>query len=129
MEVDIYKVNNIVNDYKLLNYEEKKAFINRVFNFRLLCVPNLDNKFALISMLNTIFRAYKKKHPEETMDNFILKFLKDQMGNLDKEWIESLLPLAEEIAEECDTINTHGLKSASEFKTEITKILNFILPF
>ena len=127
--VDNYKVNDIVNDFKLLNYEEKKAFINRVFSFHLLTVPDLDNRFALISMLNALFRAYKLKHPDEKMDIFISKLLKDQMSNIDKEWMETFLPFAEELAKDCENINTYGLKSASDLKKEICKILNFVLPF
>lgn len=127
--IDNYKVNDIVNNFKLLNYDEKKAFIHRVFSFHLLTVSDLDNRFALISMLNALFRAYKLKHPDEKMDIFISKLLKDQMNSIDKEWIETFLPFAEEIAQNCDSINTYGLKSAVDFKKEICKILDFVLPF
>ena len=52
-----------------------------------------------------------------------------RFSSIDKEWIETFLPFAEEIAQNCDSINTYGLKSAADFKKEICKILDFVLPF
>lgn len=128
-ELNEYRINDVCNSFNLLTYDEKKAFINRTFGFRLLTVPDLDNRLVLVSLLNAIFRAYKKNHPEETMDAFIPKLLKDKLCDLDKEWFVNFLPFAESLAEGCDKVNTFGLKTAGDFKNEICKILNLLLPF
>lgn len=127
-EINEYKINDAVNSYNILSYEEKKKFVERIYEFKLLTVPTLENRLVLISLMNGVFKAFKKKNPDLNLEQFMNKFL-DSPSLTESEWFKNFLPFVECMGEECEVTNTFGLKKASEFKTEIMKILDYLLPF
>lgn len=126
--IDQYKVNDAVIKFQALNYEEKKKFVEVIFQFKSLAVSTLENRLALITLINGIFKIFKKKNPNINLNQFMDKFL-DQHCLTESEWFKNFLPFVECLGEECEVHNTFGLTKASEYKTEITKILDNLLPF
>lgn len=127
-QINEINVNDAVNSYNILSYEEKKKFVERIYGFKLLTVPTLANRLVLISLISTIYKIYKSSHPDTTLPDFMKRLLKDTCLT-EEEWFKNFLPFVDALGEGCESNNTFGFKKASEFKDEIMKILNFLLPF
>lgn len=127
-DLDVNKISDLSVRYENLTYNEKVCFLHRIFGIMLLNVENLETRFRLIALILGIYRAYKLKNPTIDLSTFFNKFMKIDDFTTNS-WIKNFLPLVENFNDGITNINTYGLKTAEEFKTEINRILNFLLPF
>lgn len=89
----------------------------------------IDNKFALISLVCTLTAAQKKKNPDVTCYEVLRKIISKGKLQLTNEYVYGLSIVCEDFLKGSTKFNTCGLKTAKEMVDKINKILENWLPF
>lgn len=108
-----------------LTYKELEDFYNKYFSLGKIA-SNINEKFALISLIGFITYNLKKKNPDITYYEIISK-LANGTGLSDLE-IKALAIMVEDFSYECIDFPTFGLKP-KEMQAKIKEILNKMMPF
>lgn len=118
-------MNKLVENY---SYEDLKNIYNRYFTLSGID-GDIDNKFALISLICLLTNASKKKHPNASCYQIIMKVLESSNNSMPDDYINGLSIVCEDFMKGSTKFNACGLKTASEMIVKINEILNKWLPF
>lgn len=106
-----------------LNFDELRDIYMQYFSLgKLSC--NINEKFALISLLGYITQKAKQKHPDVTYYSIIKKI----DDSLPEEYVKSLAIIVEDFSFNVKEFPTFGIKGPDMIKT-VKSILNKYLPF
>ena len=108
-----------------MTFKELKILYDKHFSLGYLST-NINNKFALISLVGYIVHSLKKKNPDVSYYSVLYK-LSEGLG-LKEEDIFKMAIICEDFAYNCDEFPTFGLKP-NEIKEKIREILSKYLPF
>lgn len=109
------------------NYNELKDIYYRYFSLRGIA-GEIDNKFALISLIGFLTHQARMKTPDATCYQVIRK-VTDGKLNLPDELINGLAIVCEDFMAGSTKYNACGCKSAKEMIDQINVILEKWLPF
>ena len=106
-------------------YRQLEAIYNNYFSLGKIA-SNINEKFALISLIGYIVHNMKKKKPDVTYYQVVYK-LSEGLGLSDVE-IKALAIMVEDFSYECTEFPTFGLKN-KEMTEKIREILSKKMPF
>ena len=106
-------------------YRQLETIYNNYFSLGKIA-GNINEKFALISLIGYIVYNMKKKKPDVTYYQVVFK-LSEGLGLSDVE-IKSLAIMVEDFSYECTEFPTFGLKP-KEMTEKIREILSKKMPF
>lgn len=89
----------------------------------------IDNKFALISLICALTAAQKNKNPDITCYEVIKKIIAKGGPQLTDDYLFGLSIVCEDFLKGSTKFNTCGLKTAKEMVEKINEILEKWLPF
>ena len=89
----------------------------------------VDNKFALISLICVLTNAQKKKNPNITCYEIIQTVLSKGNNSMPDDYIYGLSIVCEDFLKGSTKFNNCGLKTAKDMVIKINEILNNWLPF
>lgn len=89
----------------------------------------VDNKFALISLICFLTANQKKKNPDTTCYEVIQKVLSKGTLRLEDDYVKGLSIVCEDFLKGSTEFNTCGLKTVKEIVGKINEILSVWLPF
>ena len=107
------------------SYKELESFYNKYFGLGKIA-SNINEKFALISLIGYIVYNMRKKKPDVSYYEVIYK-LAEGTGLSELE-IKALAIMVEDFSYECTEFPTFGLKS-KEMTEKIKEILSKKMPF
>ena len=113
--------------FQNLTYEELQRIYLRYFSLGGIA-GEIDNKFALISLICFLTDAAKKKDPDASCYRVIMK-VTEGGRNLPEEYVKSLSIVCEDFLKGSTSFNTCGCKTAKEMVDQINNILDRWLPF
>ena len=108
-----------------MSYKELEAIHSKYFSLGNLNI-NINNKFALISLICYITTSMQKKQPDVTYYQVVNK-LAEGTGTTEDE-VKGLAIMCENFGYGCTDIPTFGIKPADMSKT-VKDILNKRMPF
>lgn len=111
-----------------LSYKGLKYLYERYFSLGGIA-GEIDNKFALISLICILTNAAKKKNPDTNCYSIICKVTESCKNRLPEEYIQGLAIVCEDFMKGSNKFNACGLKSAKEMVDKINEILEKWLPF
>ena len=89
----------------------------------------IDNKFALISLICALTAAQKNKNPDITCYEVIKKIIAKGGPQLTDDYLFGLSIVCEDFLKGSTKFNTCGLKTAKDMVEKINEILEKWLPF
>ena len=110
------------------SYEDLKNIYSRWFSLGGIA-GEIDNKFALISLICTIVSAQRKKTPNISCYEIIKKIVAKGNNPLTDDYIIGLSIVCEDFLKGSSKFNTCGLKTAKDMIIKINEILDNWLPF
>lgn len=108
-----------------LTYAEMKSLYSKYFSLNGIA-GEIDNKFALISLICLLTDAQKKKNPDVTCYEVIEKVTSKK---LPENFSFGLAIVCEDFLKGSTSFNNCGLKSGKEIVSKINEILDNWLPF
>lgn len=108
------------------SYEELQHIYSRWFSLSGI-EGDIDNKFALISLICTLTNAQKK--PDVTCYEVIKKVTSINKNTLSDDFLFGLAIVCEDFRKSSTKFNNCGLKTAKEMVAKINEILEHWLPF
>lgn len=109
------------------SYKELQEIYLRYFSLGGIA-GEIDNKFALISLICFLTHQAKKKKPDATCYQVIQKVL-DGKRTLPEEYINGLSIVCEDFLKGSTEFNKCGCKTSKEMIDQIINILDHWLPF
>lgn len=111
------------------SYKDLQAIYERYFSLGGIA-GEIDNKFALISLICLLTDNQKKKNPDITCYEVIEKITsKGRGGRLPEMYLQGLAIVCEDFRKGSNSYNMCGLKSGKEMVDRINDILDKWLPF
>ena len=107
------------------NYKELQDIYTRYFSLGGIA-GSIDNKFALISLICFLTYQAKKKQPDATCYEVLMKVTS---GNLPDKFIWGLSLVCEDFLKGSTEFNICGCKNSQEIVEKINYILDHWLPF
>lgn len=108
------------------SYEELRAIYSKYFSLGGI-EGEIDNKFALISLVGFLTTQAKKKNPDATCYQVLMKITDGR--HFPDYYIKGLSIVCEDFMYRTTKYLTCGCKSAGEMVTQINQILDKWLPF
>lgn len=109
------------------SYEGLKWLYNREFSLGFLG-KDINSKFALISLLGYLVMKLRKKKPEVTFLDTLIKINNAGTKSVPDKTAKSIAIIAEDFAYGCENFPTFDLKD-KDIPKKIKEILNSSLPF
>lgn len=109
---------------KELPYEEMQSIYNRYFSLGYLGT-DINNKFALISLVCYITNKLKKKHPDWTHWRTLSEISK---GYLPEDLLKGLAIICNDLSYGCTSFPTFGIAD-KDIPAKIKELLDKCLPF
>ena len=111
-----------------LTYAEMKSLYSKYFSLNGIA-GEIDNKFALISLICALTAAQKNKNPDITCYEVIKKIIAKGGPQLTDDYLFGLSIVCEDFLKGSTKFNTCGLKTAKDMVEKINEILEKWLPF
>lgn len=108
------------------NYDELKGIYSKYFSLGKI-EGDINNKFGLISLIGFLTHQARKKNPDASCYQVIMKVTEGRY--FPAEYVRGLAIVCEDFMYGVTEFNTCGCKSAKEMVTQINNILDKWLPF
>ena len=111
------------------SYSELEKYYSKYFSLGGLNTT-IENKFGLISLICYITQQVRKKNPDATCYQVIMKIVGDSpINDYNMEFLRGLSVVCTDFMNHTTEFLTFDLKSSKEMITKIREILNTWLPF
>jgi len=114
--------------YENPSYKDLQNLYSRWFSLGGIA-GDIDNKFALISLICFLTYNQKSKNPDVTCYQVIQKIIEVGKLRLSDEYVKGLSIVCEDFLKGSTQFNTCGLKSGKDMIDKIVQILSVWLPF
>lgn len=126
--MDKNTIDNIVTAFAELDYTSKLKVYNRLFSLGY--IPEIENKFNLISLVALTTSKMREKNPKIMPLDILMKITGQEKDNSGfYQFLESLSIVVEDMSYQCSKFDACGCKTSQEIITKIKEILNTWLPF